>query len=95
MERGIISAMRTTIDSAGRVVIPSRLRRETGLVAGMELDIRVEDGRIEIEPAPLEVKLEQRGRWLVAVPQEPVPSLTTEAVENTRQAIHRERGVTH
>jgi AbrB family looped-hinge helix DNA binding protein len=82
--------MKTTIDAAGRVVIPSRLRREAGLTAGMLLDVRLENGRIEIEPAPLEVNLERRGRLLVAVPQQGVPVLTAETVEQTRQAVQRE-----
>ena len=58
----------------------------------MPLDVRVHEGRIEIEPAPLAVRLEKRGRFLVAVPQEPVPILTAETVEETRGELRRERG---
>ena len=42
--------MKATIDAAGRLVIPKRIRREAGLESGAELEIRFEDGRIEIEP---------------------------------------------
>ena len=93
-EAGSICVMKATIDAAGRVLIPSKLRREAGLVPGMSIDIRLQNGRIEIEPAPLPVRLERRGRWLVAVPEQDVPELTTETVEQTRQAIEHERSTT-
>ncbi len=88
---GIFNGMKSTMDSAGRLVIPKDIRREAGIRPGMPLDIRVREGRIEIEPAPLTVRLEKRGRFLVAVPQEQVPVLTTEAVEETRDKLRRER----
>lgn len=44
-------AMSTTIDAAGRVVIPKALRERLGLGAGSEVELREYDGRIEIEPA--------------------------------------------
>jgi len=84
--------METTIDGAGRLVVPREVRREAGLVAGMRLLVRYRDGRIEIEPAPLAVKTIRRGRLTVAVPQRAVPALTAETVERTRRRIRRERG---
>lgn len=81
--------MKSTIDAAGRLVIPHRIRREAGLEAGAELEIRFEDGRIEIEPTPLDVKLMKKGSLTVAVPAKPVGTLTTGKVEQTR---HRLRG---
>jgi len=84
--------MKTTIDSAGRLVIPMEIRREAGIKAGMSLEIRTREGRIEIEPAPLEVKLERRGHLLVAIPKKPVPPLTAVVVEESRRKLHRERG---
>ncbi len=83
--------MKTTIDAAGRLVIPKAVRQEAGLKPGMLLDIRVRGGRVEIEPAPLPVKLVRRGRLLVAVPQKDVPLLAAETVEETRGALRRER----
>ena len=83
--------MKATIDAAGRMVIPKEIRREAGLKPGMPLEVRWREGRIEIEPAPLPVKLERKGRFLVAIPQQEVPPLTPETVEQTRRTLRRER----
>jgi len=83
--------MKTTIDAAGRLVIPKELRREAGLEPGTELEIRWSHGVIEIEPAPAPVKLKKRGRFLVAAPDHPIEPLTSEKVERTRRQINRDR----
>jgi len=79
--------MRTTIDGAGRVVVPKPLRQAIGLQAGSEVEIRVSDGRIEMEPAPLDVRLQRRGGLLVAVPVRPVPPMPTSLVERTTASL--------
>jgi AbrB family looped-hinge helix DNA binding protein len=84
--------MVSTIDSAGRLVIPKEARRQAGLQPGMPLEIRVREGRIEIEPAALDITIKRRGRFHVAVPKTPIPALTHETVEQTRRALRRERG---
>jgi len=83
--------MRITIDAAGRLVIPKGIRQEAGLKPGMDLEIRWREGRIEIEPAPLPVKLVRKGRLLIAVPERDVEPLTEQIVERTREALRRER----
>lgn len=83
--------MRTTIDAAGRVVIPKPLRDKAGLVAGSSLDVRLVGGTIEIEPQPLRVRLVREGRLLVAAPLSPVEPLTGEVVEHVRQQLREER----
>lgn len=83
--------MKSTIDKAGRLVIPQQIRREAGLRSGMVLDIRWRDGRIEIEPAWLPVTLVCEGPFLVAVPGAGMPPLTAGIVEQTRAAIYEER----
>lgn len=83
--------MVTTMDSAGRLVIPRDIRRESGIEPDTPLEVRWRDGVIEIEPQPLPVTLEKRGRLLVAVPRTKVPALTTDVVERTRRKIRRER----
>jgi AbrB family looped-hinge helix DNA binding protein len=40
--------MRTTIDSAGRIVVPKSLREELGFVAGAELELQAVGGHLEI-----------------------------------------------
>jgi AbrB family looped-hinge helix DNA binding protein len=81
--------MRTTIDGAGRLVVPKPIRDAAGIRAGAELEIRVADGRIEIEPAPLEVKLVKRGSLTVAVARKRVPPLTGETVRQTLNRVRR------
>ena len=88
----MIYGMRTTIDRAGRLVVPKPIRDAAGIVAGAELEIRVSDGRIEIEPAPLEVRLVKRGRLTVAVPRRPVPALTEDVVRETVDRLRRRGG---
>src|ERR671937_5659 len=43
--------MRSTIDAAGRVVVPKVMRERLGLTGGRAIEIRERDGRLEIEPA--------------------------------------------
>jgi AbrB family looped-hinge helix DNA binding protein len=80
---GMIHTMKTTIDRAGRVVVPKALRQAIGLQPGSEIELSATDGRIELEPAPLEVRLERRGGLLVAVPTRSVAPLTAAVVERT------------
>ena len=81
--------MKATIDEAGRLLIPKEIRDAAGLRPGMTLDVRYEDGDIRIEPQP-SIRLVRRGRFLVAVSEEPGPA-SLEIVEQTREAIVRER----
>lgn len=83
--------MRTTIDSAGRLVIPKKFRQDAQLKPGMLLEIRLREGRIEIEPAPLEITLKKRGRLTVDVPRDGVAPLTSEIVEESRRRLRGER----
>ena len=82
--------MKTTIDPAGRLVIPKQIRQKAGLRPGIPLDVRWRAGRIEIEPALFPVKLVRKGRLLVVVPERTVAKLAAGAVERTRQALRRE-----
>jgi AbrB family looped-hinge helix DNA binding protein len=84
--------MRSTIDEAGRLVIPRDLRRAAGIEPGMALELRLEDGAVVIEPAATPVRMERRGRFVVARPLVAVPPLTSETVERTRDRLAAERG---
>ncbi len=86
--------MKSTIDGAGRLVIPRELRRAAGLEPGMPLDLRVEDGAVLIEPAPTPVRMERRRRFVVARPSRTMPALTGRVVEETRERLGLERGAT-
>jgi AbrB family looped-hinge helix DNA binding protein len=78
-----------TIDAAGRLVIPKELREAVGLEPGQPLEIRARDGRIEIEPRLMAVNLIDEGFGLVAVPVEPLPTLTAERVRDMLEQLRR------
>lgn len=40
--------MRTTIDAAGRLVVPKLLRDQLGFAPGTELEVEAVDGRLEV-----------------------------------------------
>lgn len=84
--------MVTTMDAAGRLVIPSEIRREAALEPGVPLEVRWRDGVIEIEPQPLAVRLRREGRLLVAAPAGKVRRLKTATVERTRRSLAARRG---
>jgi AbrB family looped-hinge helix DNA binding protein len=90
-QNGIFNTMKTTIDHAGRLVIPKDIRRESGIKPGMPLEVRWEKGAIAITPAPLTVKLERKGRLLAAVPAKDNPRLSADTVERTRKTLRKER----
>jgi AbrB family looped-hinge helix DNA binding protein len=81
--------MRTTIDVAGRIVVPKALREELGLTSGQELEVSARDGRLELEPPPLPMHLERRGEVVVAVPDATVVPLTTTLVRETLERTRR------
>jgi AbrB family looped-hinge helix DNA binding protein len=88
----MIHTMITTMDAAGRLVIPSEIRREAALEPGTPLDVRCRDGVIEIEPHPLAITLERKGRLLVASPVTKVARLRATTVERTRGEMAARRG---
>jgi AbrB family looped-hinge helix DNA binding protein len=61
--------MKTTIDKAGRVVIPAAIREKTGLAAGTELEVIVDDVSIRLVRVSAPPVLVRRGKRLVARPQ--------------------------
>ena len=60
--------MRTTIDRAGRVVVPASIRERMGLTAGTELDITVDEFGIRLERIAPPPRLVRVGRRMVARP---------------------------
>jgi len=55
--RWYVSAMKTTIDAAGRLVVPKPLREELGFTAGAELELTAVDGHLEVA-LPSRVRVE-------------------------------------
>lgn len=86
------TAITTTIDAAGRLVIPKAIREEAELKPGASLRIEVVDGRIEIVPQTRSVTLVTKGHLRVAVPVEPSKALTAAQVRKTLASIRLERG---
>lgn len=84
--------MKITIDGAGRLVIPKALRDAAGIRPGLELDARLRDGRIEIEPTPMAVELVEKEGVLVAEPVEATTSLTVNDVNDVVERLRSERG---
>ena len=60
--------MVTTIDKAGRVVIPAAVRERAGLRPGTELEITVDEFGVRLEPRAPGPRLVRVGRRLVARP---------------------------
>jgi AbrB family looped-hinge helix DNA binding protein len=81
--------MRTTIDAAGRIVVPKPLRDQLGVQPGQVLELEVRDGRLEVEIAPVEMRLERGPYGPVAVAAEPLPTLSAEVVRETLERTRR------
>ena len=60
--------MRSTIDRAGRVVIPASIRERAGLTPGSELEITEDELGVRIQRVAPGPKLVKVGRRLVARP---------------------------
>ena len=60
--------MRSTIDKAGRVVIPAAIRERAGLSPGTELEITVDETGVRLERVASGPRLVKVGRRLVAKP---------------------------
>ena len=80
--------MRVAIDGVGRIVIPKPMRDVLGIDGPTELELTERDGSLELTVPYVKAHLEDRDGFTVIVPDEPVPTLTTEMV---REAIERSR----
>lgn len=83
--------MQSTIDRAGRVVIPKAMREAAGLEPGSELEIEFRDGRLEIEAVRRPVKLVRKSGVLVAIPRAGSPKVTTEQVSRIVRDLRERR----
>ncbi|HLR93184.1 MAG TPA: AbrB/MazE/SpoVT family DNA-binding domain-containing protein [Jiangellaceae bacterium] len=85
----VISCQRTTVDAAGRLVVPKELRVALGLEPGRAVDIVFTDGRLEIELAPVEAQVvREEGLPRITAVEQPPPLSDREireAIESTRR----------
>lgn len=77
--------MRTTIDKAGRVVIPRALREEVGLRPG-EVELTRDGAGLRIEPVTGEGLVEEHGLLMIAGGGTPI---TDDDVQALRDAAQR------
>jgi AbrB family looped-hinge helix DNA binding protein len=63
--------MRTTIDKAGRVVIPAVVRERAGFSPGVELEVTADDFGVRLDRVAAPPRLVKVGRRLVARPSAP------------------------
>lgn len=83
--------MRTTIDSGGRVVIPKAIRDAAGLAPGTEVEVELHDGRVEIEPTPVEFRLVRRDGWTYIEADRELAPITTDDVRDLLERIRDRR----
>lgn len=72
--------MLSTMDKAGRVVIPASVRARLGLVAG-PVDIIVDGNAVRIEVPTSDHVVESEGRWVIAAQG---PALDSDAIRELR-----------
>ena len=81
--------MRTTIDRAGRIVVPKAIREQLRLLDGGEVDITERDGVIEIVPVAVAATLIETADGLVAVAPDGHASISDEVVQAAIDASRR------
>lgn len=64
--------MEATVDQAGRIVLPRRLRDQLGLGPGSTVDVSLDGDGLHVSPGGRTARLERRGGKLAAVAQTPV-----------------------
>lgn len=84
---GNFCRMNSSIDRAGRLVVPKSIRQAAHLQPGTRVRFRLVDGGVCIEPLPMTVGLERSGTMVVAVPKEEKPVLTVLEVDETLTAV--------
>ena len=80
--------MKTSIDKAGRVVIPAAIRERAGLTPGAELEVTIEDSAVRLQRVAPGPRLMKVGRRLVARPS---ASSQARPVVNVAALIEEER----
>lgn len=85
---GMVNGMRTTIDNAGRIVVPKDLRSALNLLGGDEVEIALDGERLTLIPAPRKVKL-RRGPDGILSAEFGIPEHGPEKVREELERIRR------
>ena len=81
--------MQTTIDGAGRLVVPKQIRDRLHLSAGSAVEVSERDGVVEVRPVAAQIEIVETPEGPVATIPEAGPTLTGEEV---REALEGLRG---
>lgn len=81
--------MRTTIDGAGRLVVPKAIRDRLLPGGRGEVDVEERDGIIEVRPVSPAIRVVDTPEGPVAESTEPMPVLTDELVRDTLERVRR------
>lgn len=81
--------MMTTIDKAGRIVVPKPIRDQLGLTEGTALEIEIEDGELVIHRPHVAKRLVDTEHGVVFVADETMPPLSIETVRAALESIRR------
>lgn len=82
--------METTIDRAGRLVLPKAVRAALGLLDGGRVEISERDGEVTIRPLPAAKHLSRTvSGQLVCVADDEIPTLTVDAVRDALESGRR------
>jgi len=81
--------MRTSIDAAGRLVIPKSFRDALGVGRGGEVDIEFTDGYVVVSCPEVRKRLVERDGRAIIVAEEPLPPLTDEVVDDVLRSVRR------
>lgn len=68
--------MRTTIDKAGRLVIPRELRARIGLLGGGEVELELDGAAVRVAPVAGTALVEKDGLLVVPATGQPIDSAT-------------------
>ncbi|MET0896057.1 MAG: AbrB/MazE/SpoVT family DNA-binding domain-containing protein [Acidimicrobiia bacterium] len=81
--------MRTTIDGAGRIVVPKALRDSLNLTGGTEVELVEHDGTLEVRAVVGEFEIVETPEGPVMVSNTPGPPLTDDDVRATLERVRR------
>ena len=76
--------MKTTIDRAGRIVIPKSLRDQVGITAG-EVVVTTDGAALRIEPVSRDDLVEENGHLIIPASGTPIDAATITALRDADQ----------